>query len=181
MSGIDYTSSEFWKGAPEDAQGFMPWDSLWIAGWWKQEGGSFYWCSYELGADGGWKKTHAKPFDSPKFQRRPSSPAWSGPQDGLPPVDCMVRVVDNGSLRYGVGEEGPVVAHIEDCAVVRMSYGLGCFEACVLAPALTPEQKAADQKEADILRIWDLINISKAQAKALYEAGLRFTDTEQPK
>lgn len=45
----------------------------------------------------------------------------------LPPVGSEVKIVDDGSLVYGQGESGEVVGHIENCAIVRMSYGLGCF------------------------------------------------------
>ncbi|MCF1760119.1 hypothetical protein L0G78_34315, partial [Pseudomonas aeruginosa] len=60
---------------------------------------------------------------------------WDG--QGLPPVGVRVSVFDDGDLVYGHGESGEVIAHVEDCAVIRMSYGLGCFTAKNLR---TPEQ-----------------------------------------
>lgn len=107
---------------------------------------------------------------------RPSL-TWNG--EGLPPVGAVVQVVDDGSLVYGHGEKGPVVAHVEDCAVVRMSYGLGCFTAGSLKPIRTPEQIAADEREADIRAIvydlQDAENLSSLPsiASCLYGKGYR--------
>ncbi|EPJ9923949.1 hypothetical protein L4Z50_006799, partial [Pseudomonas aeruginosa] len=67
---------------------------------------------------------------------------WDG--QGLPPVGVRVSVFDDGDLVYGHGESGEVIAHVEDCAVIRMSYGLGCFTAKNLR---TPEQIAAEERE----------------------------------
>ena len=144
MSEID------WSKAPEGAShyvigwGFFKLD---LAGWFICDDGEKV-----------WRKT---PYQSPdnfswwgNAVERPS-PAWSG--EALPPIGCEVCVVDNGSLRYGVGEQGPVVAHVEDCAVVRMSYGLGCFESSVLSPIRTPEQIAKDEREAAIKRACSVI------------------------
>jgi len=72
--------TDVWAMAPEDAQGFMPNDNLWLAGWWKQENDCSYFWSAELGFSGGWKKIFAKPFDHPNFQKRPTTQpaAWNG-------------------------------------------------------------------------------------------------------
>lgn len=60
-------------------------------------------------------------------------PAWNG--EGLPPVGMHCEIVDPyGVLMYGQGESGEVIAHVENTAVIRMSYGLGCFEARFLRP-----------------------------------------------
>lgn len=50
----------------------------------------------------------------------------------LPPVGSNVKIIDDDSLMYGAGESGEVVTHVEDAAVVRVRYGLGCFEAHIL-------------------------------------------------
>ena len=61
-------------------------------------------------------------------------PEWSG--EGLPPVGMHCEIVDHdGVLMYGQGESGEVIAHVENTAVIRMSYGLGCFEARFLQPS----------------------------------------------
>lgn len=67
---------------------------------------------------------------------------WTG--EGLPPVGTHVVVHDDGSLMYGQGESGEVLAHVDGCAVIRMSYGLGCFLPRCLR---TTEQIAAEERE----------------------------------
>lgn len=81
-------------------------------------------------------------------------PAWNG--EGLPPVGMHCKIVDtDGVLMYGQGESGEVIAHVENTAVIRMSYGLGCFEARFLRPARSEADKKRDaaieamQREAD--------------------------------
>ena len=81
-------------------------------------------------------------------------PAWKG--EGLPPVGMHCEIVDpDGVLMYGQGESGEVIAHVENTAVIRMSYGLGCFEARFLRPIRSEAEGkrdaavAAMQREAD--------------------------------
>lgn len=81
-------------------------------------------------------------------------PAWSG--EGLPPVGMHCEIVDpDGVLMYGQGESGEVISHVENTAVIRMSYGLGCFEARFLRPLQSEADKKRDsaveamQREAD--------------------------------
>lgn len=176
-----------WSKAPEGATHYsakIPGHEC--AAFWREQGGQLveFWGEYSAG-----KLTHlVNPRGYVKSPSdcipRPSSPALDG--ESLPPIGAMVRVVDNGKLRYGVNEQGPVIAHVEDCAVVRMSYGLGCFEASVLAPIRTPEQIAADQREAAIFAMQRLIEESDThgafdQLGVLYDAGLRFPEVKQPK
>lgn len=80
--------------------------------------------------------------------------AWNG--KGLPPVGMHCEIVDHdGVLMYGQGESGEVIAHVENTAVIRMSYGLGCFEARFLRPSRSEVERKRDaaieamQKEAD--------------------------------
>lgn len=94
---------------------------------------------------------------------------WDG--QGLPPVGVRVSVFDDGDLVYGHGESGEVIAHVEDCAVIRMSYGLGCFTAKNLR---TPEQIAAEEREKAIEEMcFAEETLTVKQAKALYDAGYR--------
>lgn len=70
-------------------------------------------------------------------------PAWNG--EGLPPVGMHCKIVDHdGVLMYGQGESGEVVAHVENTAVIRMSYGLGCFEARYLRPIRSEAERKRD-------------------------------------
>lgn len=63
----------------------------------------------------------------------------------LPPVGAFVDVVGD-SLIYGQGESNcEVIAHVENTAVIRMSYGLGCFESGAIIPARTERDKAIDE------------------------------------
>ena len=58
----------------------------------------------------------------------------------LPPVGSFVDVV--GEVQYGAGESNcEVIAHVENCAVIRMTWGLGCFESHVLRPAKSEREK----------------------------------------
>lgn len=86
-------------------------------------------------------------------------PAWNG--EGLPPVGMHCKIVDHdGVLMYGQGESGEVVAHVENTAVIRMSYGLGCFEARYLRPIHPEAERKRDaaveamQREADEGNNW---------------------------
>lgn len=92
---------------------------------------------------------------------------WNG--DGLPPVGCFCEITDpNGMLVYGQGESGEVIAHVENTAVIRMSYGLGCFEAGFLRPLRTEaERKREDVRKA----IYAAMNIIDGDiADAIYDA-----------
>ncbi|HGJ9204468.1 TPA: hypothetical protein ACLESY_002040 [Pseudomonas aeruginosa] len=100
----------------------------------------------------------------------------SCPAKGLPPVGVRVSVFDDGDLVYGHGESGEVIAHVEDCAVIRMSYGLGCFTAKNLR---TPEQIAAEERSKECDRIFAILSSVEREgnrsdmAEALYDAGYR--------
>lgn len=72
-----------------------------------------------------------------------AAPVWNG--EGLPPVGCFCEITDSdGMLVYGQGESGEVIAHVENTAVIRMSYGLGCFEAVFLRPLRTEAELNRD-------------------------------------
>ena len=168
MSEIDWSKAP--EGYPVYIKGI---DLNYASGWYKElddryvsERGIYY-----MKRDSGIFTSYRKP-----------SPTWSG--EALPPIGCEVCVVDNGSLRYGVGEQGPVVARVEDCAVVRMSYGLGCFESSVLSPIRTPEQIAKDEREAAIKEMLEDAGRpdtakTRDQAQMLYDAGWRKVERAQ--
>lgn len=81
--------------------------------------------------------------DAVAFAQEAVKAEWQWGGEGLPPIGSHVVVHDDGSLVYGQGESGEVLAHVDGCAVVRMSYGLGCFLPRCLR---TPEQIAADER-----------------------------------
>ena len=86
----------------------------------------------------------------------------------LPPVGCVVDVTGD-YVAYGYGEsECDVLAHVEDCAVIRMSFGLGCFVAEALSPSNTKRGKVVD---AACQAIGDVIG-GRLIIERLYDAGL---------
>lgn len=108
-----------------------------------------------------------------EWHEKPEATPWSG--EGLPPVGAHVVVHDDGSLMYGQGESGEVLAHVDGCAVIRMSYGLGCFLPRCLR---TTEQIAADERAAAIKEMVEACHYSgsectKTDCAALYDAGYR--------
>ncbi|HFH3959934.1 hypothetical protein [Pseudomonas aeruginosa] len=159
-----------WNTAPEGATHWEPAGLEFHEGWMKKEGnGWFFWV---LGAE--WKYGGDVSAErEATFEARPQE-AWDG--QGLPPVGVRVSVFDDGDLVYGHGESGEVIAHVEDCAVIRMSYGLGCFTAKNLR---TPEQIAAEERRKSILHLANLLIDSRgqcneySQAEAIFDAGYR--------
>ncbi|HHQ4617488.1 TPA: hypothetical protein ACSP2N_001503 [Aeromonas veronii] len=91
----------------------------------------------------------------------------------LPPVGEFVDV-EGEDLVYGDGELNcEVIAHVEDTAVIRMSYGLGCFQKHVLSPSRTERDKAIDDMRQHFPYPGSLDTIGLAYAAALYDAGYR--------
>lgn len=105
-----------------------------------------------------------------------TSKAWTG--EGIPPVGTHVVVHDDGSLIYGHGESGEVLAHVEGCAVIRMSYGLGCFLPRCLR---TPDQIAAEERQKGIEELGNFLAANSTTptpylweaAQKIYDAGYR--------
>lgn len=91
----------------------------------------------------------------------------------LPPIGEFVDV-DGEDLVYGDGELNcEVIAHVENTAVIRMSYGLGCFQKHVLSPSRTERDKAIDEmkQHCPYHGSWD--TVGRIYAEALYDAGYR--------
>jgi hypothetical protein len=176
-----------WSESPKDAQGFMPASNVWMKGWWKQENDCFYFWPAELGRDGGWKKTYANPFSHALFNKRPTTQpaAWNG--EGLPPVGAACEAK---SMARGVERDwfNATVLYSSPYTVVLDDYQAGEFVAhpatMQFRPIRTPEQIAADEREAAVNRIYDILEGSKrpdlmSTCRALYDAGLRFKDDAQ--
>lgn len=86
----------------------------------------------------------------------------------LPPVGAFVDVVGD-SLIYGQGESNcEVIAHVENTAVIRMSYGLGCFESGAIIPARTEREKAIDE----MVSLVEPLATYSEFAGAIYDAGM---------
>lgn len=91
---------------------------------------------------------------------------WDGA--GLPPVGCFCEVEDlDGMLVYGHGESGEVIAHVENTAVIRMSYGLGCFDARFLRPLRTEADK---KRDAAVMAINNTVDASGTLGSEIYDA-----------
>lgn len=179
MSGID------WSKAPADAQGFMPYDGMWISGWWKDDGGSRYFWSMQEGDLGGWKKSYANPFEQPGFIKRPS-PAWNG--KGLPPVGVTLEYMWNykpeGSeyvqVEILVHDKGSAVMRTldgPDPGVLRESRGGYCGSGRgqpIFRPICTPEQIAADEQNKAVAEMMShVVHATPIDCELLYRAGYR--------
>lgn len=94
----------------------------------------------------------------------------------LPPVGAFVDVVGD-SLIYGQGESNcEVIAHVENTAVIRMSYGLGCFEPGAIIPARTEREKAIDEMVGEFINYYGDPKGGERYlgiAEKLYDAGYR--------
>lgn len=91
----------------------------------------------------------------------------------LPPVGSVVDVVgQNGvELFYGEGEKNcEVLAHVKNTAVIRMSFGLGCFS----SDALKASDTRTDRENAvDEMLELDLWATDREFLEAIYDAGYR--------
>jgi|SRR5690625_1347119 len=98
-----------------------------------------------------------------------SKPQWV-PGETLPPVGAFVDVT--GDVQYGSGETNcEVVAHVETCAVIRMSYGLGCFESYVLSPTKTERERVIQAAMKAGMRDGGY-HLPVDFCEALYDAGM---------
>ena len=129
-----------------------------------------------------------------RIHKRPSSPAWSGPQDGLPPIG--VKCLLSGETEYikpfhpeWAGTEviiyanfktergTPLAAYASECGL-RAGVGI----ARLFLPCRTPEQKAADERDAAVNQMVEDTQAAHGWTEAfqmLHDAGYR--KVEQPK
>ncbi len=108
--------------------------------------------------------------------KRPEPEQWKQKAPLLPDIGTEVEIIDNGSLVYGQGESGEVIGHVENCAIVRMSYGLGCFEASYLKIKKTQREEFIEKAKS---RIKNMDADDIILAGKLYDAGCRFDLTEK--
>ena len=95
--------------------------------------------------------------------------------DDLPAIGSRVDIVEVDGLMYGHGEtDCEVVGHFEDAAIVRMSYGLGCFKAKCLKPSNTETDKLVEQMERSFESTGCVFTSDhRALAEHLIEQGYR--------
>lgn len=164
-----------WSKAPSHATHWCPGNARIAAGWiYHNGGGEFYSCYADKGLE------HIPCFPAWRALRMIPRPAeitkWTG--EGMPSLGVHVFVHDDGSLVYGHGESGEVIAHVEGCAVIRMSYGLGCFLPRCLR---TAEQIAAEARQEGIEELGNFISLNAQVptpylwevAQKIYDAGYR--------
>ena len=178
MSEID------WDKAPEGASHFCNGD------WFKKEGGK--WCYWFDGARSWTEAAYADPANFSWWGLRIErpSPAWSG--EGLPPVGlrCEAAIPHTSgpdNERSFIWIEGSVIAYYE---IKGKTYAWfaeddGFYPPNVLEfrPVRTPEQVAADEREAAVAAMLELDPylpnttlgmMSRADfCRTLYDAGYR--------
>lgn len=164
-----------WKKFPE-ATHYSPARDGNHAGFWRMVGDKpvKLWCQ-ELAGGEFTEYNNPTMFESDR-DRLIARPAESWTGEGLPPVGTVCE------LYYGHGEHGTVkiLAHAERLGVPVAVYQdddeFGAFTSELFRPIRTPEQIAADAREAEIIEIERVAmagDSHKTMAEALYDAGYR--------
>jgi hypothetical protein len=99
---------------------------------------------------------------------------WSGPQDGLPPVNTECEVETD----YGVWEHGIILCHGYDDfkphAVAQCASGLWMEEVNGFRAIRTPEQLAAELRETAIREFMDVVGTDcRVTAGKAVDAGFK--------
>jgi len=104
-------------------------------------------------------------------ERRPiTEPVWLVGE--LPPAGTQVDIISDvgDSIVFEGSLTGEVIAHVEDNAVVRMSWGLACFKADRLRPIRSPEDVARDEGKEVIAKSLRSSKDYDEAAGVIYEA-----------
>ena len=110
-------------------------------------------------------------FEQRKKELKQMSKGWYDYEKqkalALPPIGEKVNTVQTDDMVYGQDETNcEVVAHVEDVAVIRMSYGLGCFVKEALQPL-------------DWDKLSTKIKLISEVSTLLYQSGCRHFDVEK--
>jgi len=166
MSGID------WNKAPEGATHYLAYNGCFF----EKENGTFY-----VAGKKAWGKVYTTHSFEAELIPRPS-PAWNG--EGLPPVGIDIEFKSSGG-EWLVGQyigqfNGKIIAGCHATGVV------GYLQSGEMQPIRTPEQIAADEREAAVAAMLELDPylpntslgmMSRADfCRTLYEAGYRKLD-----
>lgn len=142
--------------------------------WYRIRGGNREYLSACTGCT--WVETESS---GGKFIPRPTRKQWSGPEDGLPPIGSECTIEDNGRLQYGADHAGrpmEVVAHVEYCAVLRLDWGLGCFDLTALRPLKSEKERVVDA----VIRKMGWTNSVASVLEGLYDLGaLKMPEEDQ--
>jgi hypothetical protein len=190
-----------WSKAPEGATHYLQMQDRPNRDYWvKVAGDKIFFCRLGFELDG------FRPwiFDYQRFlpfmvERPATQPAWSG--DCLPPVGVVCEYNAHGERDSGKELWCQVqVKYLSEWVIVfectkapdghEASVGVELFGDISsklenrFRPIRTPEQIAADEREAAVNRIYDILEGSKrpdlmSTCRALYDAGLRFKDDAQ--
>ena len=160
-----------WSKAPE---GYPVWiqgaDTNFTSGWYRE-----LFDRYESQ-----KGTYYMKRDSSFFTAnyRPTTPSWSG--EGLPPVGVVCEVNPDKA-----GWRKSVISYVGDGFIAWLQVGdlivpeYGAFiDDCEFRPIRTPEQIAADEREAAIQEMltgtpWPGSDIARRVCEHVYDAGYR--------
>lgn len=175
MSKVD------WSLAPEGAQIYSPACGELKACWYKKEGDKIYcW----IDGDSSWSTREymiGELIYRPKQEPKP----WSGPEDGLPPVNTVCEVVEGPAywdsqesewLGSNVKVKAVFVNDIGQSivAVERFDGRCSCFIIECLAVTKTSEQIEADKRETAIREIMDIAQVDcRVTAARLVDAGFK--------
>ena len=182
-----------WSKAPKGATHFSPSDEDYLSCWCKWVGSQLF--GWLADGDSKWDRLHGQERDKEKIRdmiARPTYEEWNG--EGLPPVGmvCEFKIPEEfdgvspwrSELRNGHRVE--IIHHydtgINKCAVFKFKVAFGhlveqaaadCFR-----PIRTPEQIAAEEREAEINRMVATAKmLDKGWARkvcaSLYDAGYR--------
>jgi len=164
------------EGYPLWIEGF---DSCYASGWYRELSDIYQSTrgTYYMKRDAGYFTVHERPQPTP----------WSG--EGLPPVGTVCGHVVSGDkdypfIEWASGDKLEVIAHREVYgAMLPIVFNLRHNTATAILPHLlkpirTPEQIAADEREAAILVLIkdagkDVATASFEQARRIYDAGWR--------
>lgn len=170
MSKVD------WSLAPDDATHFGQGEDC---GYWaKSIGNQQYFINIARWDNGKWKEVSER-YDEKFLTARPKQ-AWSGPEDGLPPVStiCEYRLEPSNQwheceILYHIKH-----AHDEDPRAVVWNEHLGFDQVSGsnwrFRPIRTPAQIAADKRETAIREIMDIAQVDcRVTAARLVDAGFK--------
>ena len=131
-----------------------------------------------------WTPSGGAPGHQPLIAR-PQPKPWSGPEDGLPPVNTVCEVVEGTAYwdsheSEWLGSNVKVkAAFVNDLgqsivAVERFDGRCSCFIIECLAVTKTPEQIASDKRESAIRELMDIAQVDcRVTAARLVDAGFK--------
>ena len=161
MSKVD------WSLAPDGATHYFDGDRLYAAHWLKT---GFY-CVTGFENDG-WREDH-QPLPLSRCEERPKQPqAWSGPEDGLPPVGT---VCEQQTWVNRIWRKVEVVAHFNKFAVCAWEESPGDSQVELAPPYdLRRLNDAIDQRETAIRELMDIAQVDcRVTAARLVDAGFK--------